>query len=753
MDWKAWRRKWLTIPLYRMGQNALPRLSATERQAIEAGDAWWEAELFSGRPDWQKLLAVPPARLDAHEQAFIDGPVAQLCKMLDEWDNQWHRGDLPAEVWIFLREHGFFGLIIPAEYGGLGFSAYAHSEVVRQIAVRSVTAAVTVMVPNSLGPGELLLQFGTDEQRRHWLPRLASGQDIPCFGLTSPEAGSDAAAMLDTGVVCRQDVDGQSVLGIRLNWAKRYITLAPVATVLGLAFKLQDPDGLLGDDPEPGISVALVPTDLPGITIGRRHLPAMQVFQNGPTQGRDVFVPLDALIGGPAQAGKGWVMLMSALAAGRGISLPSLAASACLFAAHTSGAYARVRTQFGIPIGKFEGVQEQLGRMAGNAYVVEAARRMTCAGLDQGVKPAVASAIMKLHCTERMRESVNAAMDVHAGKAVIDGPSNYLSGLYRALPVAITVEGANILTRSLIVFGQGAIRSHPWLMQEVQALSNPDSQQGEDDFDAAIWRHLGHSVRNALRATALAWTGGLVGRWPRQAGEVAPVYRRLDRYSAAFSLVAECALLSLGGNLKRKEMLSARLGDMLAELFLLSAVLKRWNDEGRHHSDLALVHWCAQDSLARLDRRMDEVLSNLPSRPLAWVLRVLLRPFGLAARGPSDDLTRKVAQVLLEPSGSRDRLVGAVWEEHDTASVTLLERAFSLAVQVQPLLDQVRKAGLSDWRIARDKGAITAEQALQIEAYQQLVAEVIAVDDFPSGVFGHPHDAQDDADSQEHRPA
>lgn len=749
MDWKAWRRKWLTIPLYRLGRDALPRLSATEQEAIDAGDIWWEAELFSGRPDWQKLLSMPPARLSSEEQAFIDGPVARLCKMLDEWDNQWQRGDLPAPVWAFLREQGFFGMIIPPEYGGLGFSAYAHSEVVRQIAVRSITAAVTVMVPNSLGPGELLMQFGTEEQRRHWLPRLAGGQDIPCFGLTSPEAGSDAASMVDTGVVCYQQVDGQSVLGIRLNWSKRYITLAPVATVLGLAFKLSDPDRLLGDDPEPGISVALVPTNLPGITIGRRHLPAMQVFQNGPTQGKDVFVPLDALIGGAAQAGKGWVMLMSALAAGRGISLPSLAGAACVFSAHTSGAYARVRTQFGIPIGKFEGVQEQLGRMAGNAYVVEAARRMTCSGLDQGVKPAVISAIMKLHCTERMRESVNAAMDVHAGKAVIDGPSNYLSSLYRALPVAITVEGANILTRSLIVFGQGAIRSHPWLMQEVKALSNPDEQQGEDQFDAVIWRHLGHSVRNALRAIGMAWTGGLVGRWPRQAGEVAPVYRRLDRYTAAFALLAECALLSLGGSLKRKEMLSARLGDMLAELFLLSAVLKRWNDEGRHHSDLPLVNWCAQDSLARLDRRMDEVLANLPSRPLAWLLRVLLRPFGLAARPPRDELTMKAAGVLLEPSGSRDRLVGAVWEGHDTPSVALLERAFSLAVQAQPLLDQVRKAGLPDWRIARDKGAITAEQAALIEAYQQAVSEVIAVDDFPAGAFVRPEQSVDDTDESD----
>src|SRR5690606_37074772 len=460
------------------------------------------------------------------------------------------------DVWSFLKEHGFFGMIIPKQYGGLGFSAYAHSEVVRRISVQSVTVAVTVMVPNSLGPGELLLQFGTRAQRDYWLPRLASGQEIPCFGLTSAEAGSDAAAMTDTGVICRHEVDGVEQIGILLNWRKRYITLSPVATVLGLAFKLYDPDHLVGDRSDLGISVALVPTNLPGITIGRRHLPAMQAFQNGPNEGRDVFVPLDALIGGIEKAGHGWAMLMSALAAGRGISLPSLAAAACVFSAHTAGAYARVRTQFGIPIGKFEGIQEKLGRMAANAYLVEAARRFTCSGLDMGHKPSVVSAIMKLHATERMRQSVNDAMDVHAGKAVIDGPGNYLANLYRALPVAITVEGANILTRNLIVFGQGAIRSHPYLMQEVVALGNSDQGAGEDAFDAVIWKHLAHSARNALRATGAAWTAGRFVSSPSGAGSAAPYYRSLSRYAAAFALISEITLLTLGGSLKRKEMLS-----------------------------------------------------------------------------------------------------------------------------------------------------------------------------------------------------
>ena len=735
MNWRAWRRQWLTEPLYRMARDAMPRLSPTEQEAIEAGDVWWDAQLFSGKPDWRQLLDVPPVSLTPQEQAFMDGPVAQVCRMLNDWQITWRDADLPADVWDFFKEHGFFGMIIPTEYGGLGFSAYAHSEVVRQISVRSVTAAVTVMVPNSLGPGELLMQFGTQEQRDYWLPRLARGQEIPCFGLTSPEAGSDAASMTDTGVVCWRQIDGVDTLGILLNWRKRYITLSPVATVLGLAFKLSDPDGLIGDDPEPGISVALVPTDLPGVQTGRRHLPALQAFQNGPTEGHDVFVPLDALIGGVEQAGKGWQMLMSALAAGRGISLPSLSAAACTFTAHTSGAYARVRTQFGIPIGKFEGVQEKLGRLAGNAYLVEAARRYTCAGLELGYKPAVVSAIMKLHATERMRQSVNDAMDIHAGKAVIDGPGNYLGNLYRALPVAITVEGANILTRNLIIFGQGAIRAHPYLMKEVVALADSDQQAGEDAFDAVIWTHLAHSAKNALRAAGMAWTGGRFAAAPREAGLAAPYYRSLSRYAAAFALISEMTLLTLGGTLKRKEMLSARLGDILAELFLVSAVLKRWHDEGRHESDLPLLRFCALQGFAIIEKRLNEVLLNFPSRGLSWLLRGLLLPPGLAVAPPSDALTAACATVLLEPSDTRDRLVGAVWEGHDSPSVELLERAYQLVIAAEPLLDRIKHAGLKDWRLAHAKGAITDEQAKLLEAAEEASAQVIEVDDFAPGEF------------------
>ncbi|MDC6164431.1 acyl-CoA dehydrogenase [Achromobacter xylosoxidans] len=734
MDFNAWRRRRISEPAYRWARNAMPPLSATEREAIEAGDTWWEADLFTGNPDWRKLLDVPAAALTPDEQRFIDGPVAQLCAMLDEWDITWHRRDLPPEVWNFLKAQRFFGMIIPKRHGGLGFSPYAHSEVVRRISAYSITAGVTVMVPNSLGPGELLMQFGTQAQRDYWLPRLADGREVPCFGLTSPEAGSDAASMVDTGVVCRQVVDGRELIGVRLNWHKRYITLGPVATVLGLAFKMSDPDGILGGGPRDiGISVALVPTDAPGVEIGRRHLPAMQVFQNGPNRGRDVFVPLDALIGGVERAGHGWQMLMSALAAGRGISLPSLSAAACVMSAHATGMYARVREQFGIPVGKFEGVQEKLASLAGNAYLVEAARRLTCAALNQGVKPAVVSGIMKYHATERMRISVNDAMDVHAGRAVIDGPSNYLGALYRAVPIAITVEGANILTRNLIIFGQGAIRAHPYLMPEILALGNPDEERGMEVFHDVFWRHLRHAGMNTLRAIGRAWTGGVLAPSP-VSGPTAGHYRRLGRYAAGFALLADAALARLGGGLKRRELLSARLGDILAELYLLSAVLKRWEDEGRKHDDLPLVRWCMEQGYAEIEKRMDQVLSNLPGRPLAWALRAAILPLRLA-RGPGDALTRECAELLLKPSPTHARLAADLQRsagggQGDDDPLALLTRAFAVVDTVQPIRDRLRQSGVRDWREAHRHGAITATQAAQLEEAEAIVSRVLQVDDF-----------------------
>src|SRR6201986_4393442 len=536
----TFRRDFITKPIFSWARTVLPPMSDTEREALEAGDVWWDAGLFAGNPDWSKLLANAPATLTAEEEAFLNGPVDALCAMLDECKINWEWRDLPPDAWDFIKQHKFFGMIIPKEFGGLGFSPYAHSEVVRKISTRSLTAAVTVMVPNSLGPGDLVMRFGTREQQDQWLPRLADGRDIPCFGLTSPEAGSDAASMIDKGVICKGDFEGQQVIGLKLNWHKRYITLGPVATLLGLAFKAYDPDHLVGNEEELGITVALIPTQLPGVSIGHRHLPAMQVFQNGPNWGRDVFIPLDYIIGGKERLGQGWKMLMTALAAGRGISLPSLSAAGAAYAARTTGAYARIREQFGISISKFEGIEEPLARIAAKAYLLDAARRLTCAALNEGHHPAVISGIMKLHATERMRVAIDDAMDIHGGKAVIDGPQNYMGSLYRAVPVGITVEGANILTRNLIVFGQVAIRAHPYLLLEMNALGETDRARGLDAFDKAFWKHVGHTVVTLFRAWGRAWTGGIWANAP-DAGAATGYYRQLSRYSSAFALCADMA--------------------------------------------------------------------------------------------------------------------------------------------------------------------------------------------------------------------
>jgi acyl-CoA dehydrogenase len=723
----ALRQAWLTRPIFRWARGVLPAMSDTEREALEAGDVWWDAELFTGNPDWRVLLDTPPAALSAEEAAFLAGPVDELCTMLDDWRINFELRDLPPEIWDFLKRNKFFGMIIPKQYGGLGFSAYAHSEVVRTVSSRSITAAVTVMVPNSLGPGELLHQFGTDAQRAFWLPRLADGREIPCFGLTSPEAGSDAASMTDRGVVCRDAATG--TLGIRLNWHKRYITLGPIATVLGLAFKLSDPDRLIGQREEIGITVALVPTNTPGVEIGRRHLPSLQVFQNGPNWGRDVFIPLDNVVGGPERVGQGWMMLMSALAAGRGISLPSLSAAAAAFAARTSGGYARVRQQFNVPIGRFEGVQKRLGRLAATAYLIDAGRRLTSAGLDQGRKLSVISAILKAHATERMRHAINDAMDIHAGKAVMDGPLNYLGSLYRAIPIGITVEGANILTQNLIIFGQGAIRCHPHLMEEMLALQDADRERGLARFDHAFWRHVVHSIKTLFRASFRAWTGALFAPAP-EAGEAKPYYRRLGRYAAAFALTADMALLTMGGSLKRREMLSARLGDILSELFLLSAVLKRWQDEGRQTDDRPLLAWCMEDGIATIEARLDEVLHHLPNRPAAWLTRLAVLPFGPRRRGPSDKVTVACAEILLEPSAARERLTPGLFLGRGDEGIARLERAFALVAATSPARTRLRAAGIADWRAGRDSGQLSSEESVQFEALEEAVRKVIVVDDF-----------------------
>lgn len=725
----SWRRDWITKPIFGWAQKALPSMSETERAAIEAGDVWWDADLFAGNPDWDKLLAFPQATLSDDEAAFLDGPVEELCDMLDDWKINSELGDLPPKVWAFMKSKKFFGMIIPKKHGGLGFSAFAHSEVVRKISTRSLTAAVTVMVPNSLGPGELLHQFGTKEQQEHWLPRLADGREVPCFGLTSPEAGSDAASMTDTGVVTMGPGKKGNVLGIRLNWHKRYITLGPVATVLGLAFKLKDPDNLLGKGEDIGITVALVPTNAEGVEIGRRHLPAGQMFQNGPNWGHDVFVPIDAVIGGQERVGQGWQMLMSALAAGRGISLPSLSAAAIVLSAHTTGAYSAIRQQFNIPIGKFEGIQERLARLAGSAYVIDAARRLTCAGLDMGKKPAVISGIMKYHATERMRVAINDAMDVHAGKAVIDGPLNYLTNIYRAIPIGITVEGANILTRSLIIFGQGAIRSHPYLLSEMMALGHRNRERALTHFDKAFWAHVGLATANLFRAWGRAWTGGRFAPAPR-AGKATRHFQQLSRYSSAFLLAADMALLTMGGALKRREMLSARYGDILSELFLLSAALKRWHDEGRRDADLPLLDYTMQTGFLTIEQRFDEILANLPNRLVAWFLRFFLMPFGIRRRGPSDALIQATADILLAPSAARDRLTTGIARDAENEGLKRLGRAFELVTASEPIRDKMKALAVRDPALALERGLITKAEAEQLKKTAEAVSAVVAVDDF-----------------------
>jgi len=725
----SFRRDYITKPIFSFARGVLPPMSDTEREALEAGDVWWDADLFTGDPDWSKLLAYPQASLTDEEKAFLNGPVDELCAMLDEWKINWEWRDLPPEAWDFIKRKKFFGMIIPKEHGGLGFSPYAHSEVVRKISSRSLAAAVTVMVPNSLGPGELLMRFGTREQQDKWLPRLADGRDIPCFGLTSPEAGSDAASMIDSGIICKGQFEGREVLGLKLNWHKRYITLGPVATLLGLAFKAYDPDHLVGSEEELGITVALIPTHLPGVQIGHRHLPSMQVFQNGPNWGRDVFIPMDYIIGGQERLGQGWKMLMTALAAGRGISLPSLSAAGAAYSARVTGAYARIREQFGISISKFEGVEEPLARIAGTAYLLDAARRLTCAALNQNHHPAVISGIMKLHATERMRIVIDDAMDIHGGKAVIDGPQNYMGNLYRAVPVGITVEGANILTRNLIVFGQGAIRAHPYLLEEMNALRDGDRKRGLEAFDKALWKHVGHSFKTLFRAWGRSWTGGIWATVP-DAGAATGFYRKLSRYSAAFALCADMALLTVGGALKRKEMLSARFGDILSELYLLSAALKRWQDEGRQKEDFAALEWCMASGFRTIETRFAEILGNLPNRFVAVILKFLIQPFGARALGPVDRVVHQCAQLILEPSAVRDRLTPDLSHVDDDRGLARLEKAFHLVAASEGIRRQLHAARIHDWKEAVKRGVITQSDGERFAAAHDAVMKVIEVDDF-----------------------
>lgn len=735
---QAFRQQRVSKPLLAKVRKILPPLSNTEQDALEAGTVGWDAELFSGKPSWHKLLSLHRTELTREETDFLNGPVETLCDLLDDWKINFESRTLPQEIWDFYKAHGFFSMIIPKQYGGLEFSAYAHSQVVMKIASRSIAGAVTVMVPNSLGPAELLLSYGTEEQKDYYLPRLASCEDIPCFALTGPYSGSDAANMPDVGVVCYAEHEGKKTLGLRVTWNKRYITLSPIATLLGLAFKATDPDHLLGDTINLGITLALIPTNTPGVITGHRHFPCRQAFLNGPTQGENVFIPMDWIIGGQERIGQGWRMLMEALSTGRSISLPSLSSGAAKLCASTASAYARVRKQFGVPISSFEGIEEALAPIAANAYMLDAARHLTSSLVDQGQKPAVISAILKYHATSHMRESINLAMDIHAGKAICDGPNNYLLNAYYSLPVSITVEGANILTRSMIIFGQGAIRCHPYLESIIRSAHNQDEKQGLEDFDKALFAHIGWHLKNLGRAFWHNLSGGRFANAPK-VQHTHKYYRHLTRVSASLAVITDTTLLLLGGKFKFKESLSARFGDVLSEMYLMSSVLKQHHDQGSPEQDLPIVRWSCLRSLHNIQEAMQQILDNYPSKAIGWCLRRVIFPWGRRFLPPSDELTHQVARLIQQPGGSRQRICEGLYTGTDQkAPVKRLEDALLAVLEaehIEPKLSSLSRKMHRQQRIdtALEQKLINQAEADKLYLAEQLTAEVIAVDVFPPG--------------------
>lgn len=739
----AIRKPYITRPILDLFREVLPTLSATERTALDAGSVWWEGEMFSGAPKWSRLEKLPPAELSDEEQAFLDGPVQQLLDLCDEWKITYEDGDLPPEAWQFIKDHKFWAMIIPKQYGGLAFSAYAHSCVLAKIGSGPAggTIGPIVGVPNSLGPAELLMHYGTDEQKDHYLPRLATGAEIPCFGLTSPHAGSDAGAIPDNGIVCRGQWNGENVLGMKLTWDKRYITLAPVATVLGLAFKMYDPDGLLGDTPDLGVTCALVPTDIEGVHTGRRHYPASAPFQNGPTWGTDIFVPLSFIIGGPDMIGQGWRMLMECLSVGRSISLPSGSAGDAIGNTRLTGAYAVVRRQFNVSIGAFEGIQEALARIGGRTYACESVRRFTANAVDLGEKPSVASAIAKYHVTTMSQDVAKDAMDVHAGKAVMLGPSNPVARSFQAAPVNITVEGANILTRSMMIYGQGAIRCHPYVLDEIEAANNDDRAAALDAFDDLFYAHVGHDLAAAARSLVLGITGGM-GSAAGQASALKPYYQAMNRYSANLALLSDIAMATLGGSLKFRESLSARLGDVLSNLYIASATLKRFIEDGGHAEDLPLVRWVCEDAFATIEAALAGVIRHLPNRPAAWLAGMLIFPLGLRARVPGDELGQRIAAILQTPGQTRDRLTPRCYVSATKADegAALFERAMNATLDCAELQKKLTKA-CKDGTIKADhpreqieaagnSGVFSGEELERMRRLYALQMAVIQVDDF-----------------------
>jgi acyl-CoA dehydrogenase len=735
------RIDWISRKAYLFMQKVLPPMNETEKTALEAGDVWWEGDLFRGNPDWNKMLNITKPQLTEEEQSFVDNETEELCTMLDDWDIVHKRKDLPPEVWQFIKDKGFLGMIIPKEYGGKGFSALAHSTIVTKIATRSGSAAVTVMVPNSLGPGELLLHYGTQEQKDHYLPRLAKGDEIPCFALTSPVAGSDAGAIPDKGIVCKGKYNGKEVLGIKLTWNKRYITLAPVATIVGLAFKLYDPDNLIGDKEDYGITCALIPADHPGVEIGQRHLPMNQAFMNGTTTGKDVFIPMEMLIGGQEYAGQGWRMLMESLAAGRSISLPAMGTAVAKLAYRMTGAYSLVREQFKTPIGRFEGVEEAMARIAGLAYRTEASRVMTAGAVDLGIKPSVVSAIAKYHMTEMGREIMNHSMDIHGGRAIIMGERNYLANGYMSQPIGITVEGANILTRNLMIFGQGAIRCHPYVLREMMAAQLEDTEEGVKRFDSLLFRHIGYGVSNFARTFALGLSAAKFAKKP-VGGQTGKYYQHLTRMSSALALTSDIAMGILGGDLKRKERLSARLADVLSHLYMCSAVLKYYQDNDRPLADLPYVQWNLEYGLFKAQEAFYEFYENFPIKAVGKMLRFIAFPYGKSYHMPSDKLEQDIVKPMMQDCEIRDRITQYAYVGKTADDVTgRVELAFLkvlAADEVRRKLRKAMKAGDLDKHAtnmerieqAIEKGIINQEEQQILVDAEEARMDVIQVDDY-----------------------
>jgi len=734
------RKPLVTAPLLKFYRKILPPLSQTERIALESGSVGFEGELFSGDPDWNQLLSQPAPKLTDEEQAFLDGPVEELCKRINDWEITHVHADLPPELWDFIKQNKFFGMIIPKEYGGLGFSALAHHKVIQKISSMSSVVSSTVGVPNSLGPGELLMHYGTKEQKEHYLPRLADGREVPCFGLTGPFAGSDATSIPDYGIVCQGEWNGANVLGVKLTFDKRYITLAPVATIIGLAFRLYDPDGLIGDTRDIGITIALVPRDTAGVDIGRRHFPLNSPFQNGPIHGREVFIPLSQLLGGEDYAGKGWQMLNEQLSIGRSITLPSTASGGSKMGAIATGAYARIRKQFGLSVGRFEGVEEALARIAGKAYAISALAQATAMAVDRGEKPAVPSAIAKYHCTTMGREVSIDVMDVLGGKGIILGPRNFAGRDWQAAPIMITVEGANIMTRSLLIFGQGAILCHPWVLKEMKAAQNPDEKAGLEEFDRNLFGHIGFAISNAVRSFWFGLTGAKIGKAPGD-DYTRRYFRKLDRYSANLALIADASMLLLGGKLKFKESLSGRLGDVLSHLYLTSAMLKRHQDEGYPAGDQPLLAWAFHDSVHRIELALSAALRNYPIRPVGWLLWALVFPWGRRAQAPSDRLGHRAAALLMAPNEARDRLARGVFttpgENNPAGRIdSYLAKAIAAEPVERKFLKALKNSDIEalDFNSQLDEGVregwITAEERVQLEELRAMTLDTIMVDDF-----------------------